>query len=67
MGMTHLFSKIWGRAMAGVGLGLMALSASLPAAAQAYPNKPIRFVVPFPAGSATDSVGRILAQAMGDA
>jgi tripartite-type tricarboxylate transporter receptor subunit TctC len=31
-----------------------------------YPNKPIKFVVPFPAGSATDAVGRILAQAMSD-
>ena len=35
--------------------------------AQAYPSKAIKFIVPFPAGSATDSVGRILAQAMGDA
>ena len=33
----------------------------LPAAhAQSYPNKPIKFVVPFSAGSATDNVGRIL-------
>jgi tripartite-type tricarboxylate transporter receptor subunit TctC len=40
----------------------------LPAAhAQTYPNKPIKFVVPFSAGSATDNVGRILAQAMGEA
>lgn len=35
--------------------------------AQSYPSKPIKFVVPFSAGSATDNVGRILAQAMGDA
>jgi tripartite-type tricarboxylate transporter receptor subunit TctC len=39
---------------------------SLTAAAQAFPSKPLRFVVPFPAGSATDSVGRILAQAMSE-
>ncbi len=38
-----------------------------PALAQVYPSKPIKFVVPFPAGSATDVVGRIVAQAMGEA
>jgi tripartite-type tricarboxylate transporter receptor subunit TctC len=37
------------------------------AMAQAYPSKPIKFVVPFSAGSATDAVGRIVAQAMGEA
>jgi tripartite-type tricarboxylate transporter receptor subunit TctC len=35
---------------------------SLQAAAQAYPNRPVRVIVTFPAGSATDIVGRILAQ-----
>ena len=40
---------------------------SFGAQAQSYPNKPIKFVVPFTAGSATDAVGRIVAQAMGDA
>ena len=33
--------------------------------AQTYPAKPIKFLVPFPAGSATDVVGRQLADAMG--
>jgi tripartite-type tricarboxylate transporter receptor subunit TctC len=37
------------------------------ALAQAYPNRPIKFVVPFSAGSATDTVGRIVAQAMAEA
>ena len=37
------------------------------AMAQSYPAKPVKFVVPFPAGSATDSVGRIVAQAMSEA
>ena len=48
-------------------LGLMAVLASPWAFAQNYPNKAIKFIVPFPAGSATDNVGRILAQAMGEA
>ena len=37
--------------------------ASAPALA-AYPDKPITLVVPFPAGSGTDSVGRIFAEEM---
>ena len=44
-----------------------ATALATPAFAQAYPSKPLKFVVPFPAGSATDVVGRIIAQAMGDA
>jgi tripartite-type tricarboxylate transporter receptor subunit TctC len=36
---------------------------ALPALAQ-FPNKPIRVVVPFPAGSATDTVARILGQSV---
>ena len=47
---------------------LWAVAFVTPAAqAQSYPHKPIKFVVPFTAGSATDAVGRIVAQAMGDA
>ncbi len=31
-------------------------------AASSYPSKPIRFIVPFPPGGGTDTVGRMLAQ-----
>ncbi len=38
------------------------------AVAQApYPNKPITFVVPYPAGGANDMMGRLLGQKMGEA
>ena len=45
---------------AALGLGLVASQAL----AQAYPNKPIKAVVPFAAGSATDQIGRSFAQKM---
>jgi tripartite-type tricarboxylate transporter receptor subunit TctC len=36
--------------------------ASAPLLAQAYPNRPIKLVVPFPAGGANDTIGRLVAQ-----
>ena len=40
--------------------GVMAALAVSSAAAQDYPAKPIRFIVPFPAGSGIDSMSRVM-------
>ena len=48
---------------AATGLGAFAFSQS--AAAQAYPNKTIRMIVPAPTATVSDMVGRLLAIHMG--
>jgi len=49
---------------------MLALAAALVLAgnahAQPYPAKPIRFILPFPTGSATDQIARIVGKEMSD-
>lgn len=43
-------------------ISLLPLAASHAAFGQAYPNKPIRVIVPFPAGESIDGIARLLSQ-----
>ena len=56
-----------GGAATALGLVLAASAWPTPAVAQApYPNKPVRMVVPFPAGTSPDIVARYLSQKLGE-
>jgi len=47
-----------------IALALAAFAAG--ASAQAYPNKPVKMIIPFPPGGTLDTVGRALAQKLGE-
>ncbi|MBL8334409.1 MAG: tripartite tricarboxylate transporter substrate binding protein, partial [Rubrivivax sp.] len=52
------------RALPALALGLLALHA-LPAAAQAFPTKPVKIIIGFPAGGPLDAHARLLADELG--
>src|SRR5712664_946387 len=45
-----------------VALAALAIAATTAAQAQEWPNRPIRFIVPFPAGGSTDVGARVIAE-----
>ena len=45
---------------------VLCAAASVCALAQAYPNRPVRLISPYPPGGGTDATARIIAQALGD-
>ncbi len=47
-----------------LGLSAAMLALAVPVAAQTYPSKPIKIVVPFPAGGTSDVLARLIAQKM---
>lgn len=54
--------NIWGRLLTGLSLLLLSAAAS----AQDFPTKPIKLIVPFPAGGPNDIIARIVGQRMSE-
>ena len=59
--------RTWWRCCATITLWIACIPICIAASATDYPTRPIRFVVPWPAGGGADVVGRAIAQDLGGA
>ena len=66
MKITRCVSSIRRAVLMGAAASLVAGAFAAQAQPAGYPNKPIRFVVPYAAGGLPDTVARIVAQRLGD-
>ena len=66
--MKHSLHRIITRTCLGAAVATVAVAGGLPLAAhaQAYPNKLVKVVIPFPPGGTLDALGRALAQKLQD-
>lgn len=62
----HQFLRAALRSVCSAAAGATLLALAGPAAAQAWPAKSVRVVIPFPPGGTLDTVGRMLAQKLGE-
>src|SRR5262245_11817413 len=60
-------AEMWPRLVAAFGGVTVAVLAASPAPAQTYPDRPVRIIIAFAAGGTIDTLGRIVAQKLGDA
>lgn len=64
---TRMLRTPAGRIAASACFAASLLTSSAPGLAQAYPSKAVRVIVPFPPGSALDSIPRLLSPRLGEA